>query len=49
MPLYSYICDDCEKYFEVFVPLKKRNQSIKCPHCKKKLRKIISPVYFTFK
>ena len=49
MPLYEYLCENCEKYFEIIVPLKKRNKKIKCPHCKKSLTKIMSPVYFTFK
>jgi len=49
MPLFDYYCKDCEKCYEVLVPLSKTKSKIKCPKCKKELKKIISPVYFSVK
>jgi len=46
MPLYDYYCQKCSKAYEVKVPLAKRNKKIKCPYCKEKMAKKMSPVYF---
>ena len=44
MPLHDYYCLDCQKVFEVLVPLKKTDDAVKCPKCRKTLKKRISPV-----
>ena len=46
MPLFDFICKKCEKIFEVIVPLSYSKKKIKCPYCKKQLKKLMSPVYF---
>ena len=45
MPLHDYWCKNCFKMYEVIVPLKKTDEAIKCPDCKKKLKKMITRVY----
>lgn len=49
MPLFDYICGKCFKQYEVIVPLKDVGKKVKCPHCKKSLKKILTPVYFSIK
>lgn len=46
MPLYEYVCSRCQKLFEIIVPLDKYGKKIRCPHCRKQLKKIMSPVMF---
>ncbi len=46
MPLYEYLCAECRKILEVIVPLEKYGQKIYCPHCKKEVKRIMSPVMF---
>lgn len=43
MPLYEYYCTECEKIYEIIVKLRAIDKKIKCPHCKKGLKKRISP------
>ena len=34
MPVYDYICNDCQKVFETFLTLEEHDQDkISCPHC----------------
>jgi len=47
--LFDFWCKDCMKTYEVMIPIKKLKTKIKCPHCKKELKKIISPVYFVLR
>ncbi len=49
MPLYEFICGSCLKVFEFIVPLDKYEKKIKCPHCKKEVKRIMSPVLFRIK
>jgi len=42
MPLQDYFCTNCEKVYEIIVPLAENDKKIKCPHCKKLLKKHIS-------
>ena len=44
MPLYSYSCKKCEKYFEVIIPLKDCEDDVHCKYCGEKLQKLIMPV-----
>lgn len=46
MPLFIYVCTKCEKIFEMMVPLARTGESIKCPKCKRKMKKIITPPNF---
>jgi putative FmdB family regulatory protein len=46
VPLYSFVCDKCRKYFEAIVPLKDYDKDVPCPYCKKKLKKLMNPVSF---
>jgi len=38
-PLYDYRCDKCEETYEIFVPLAKLDEKIKCPECKRLLKR----------
>jgi putative FmdB family regulatory protein len=33
MPLYDYVCQNCEKHFEAIVPLKEWDKQQKCKYC----------------
>lgn len=46
MPLYSFHCKKCKKILEALIKIDDLDKEVKCPYCKKKLDKIISPVYF---
>jgi putative FmdB family regulatory protein len=46
MPLYQFICQGCLTPYEVFMKLAKAEKKIRCPECKKILKKIILPVRF---
>lgn len=48
MPLYTYYCKQCTKAFEIQIKLAVSDNPVKCPHCKRKLEKIITPVRFKF-
>ena len=41
MPNYDYMCLNCQKIYEISVRLDKIDEKIKCPNCKKKLKKRI--------
>ena len=43
MPLYDYYCKKCAKIHEIIVRLDKIDTKIKCPYCKKTLKKLQSP------
>ena len=42
MPMQDYFCAKCHKLYEIMVPLRLTDKKIKCPHCKKALKKHIS-------
>lgn len=33
MPIYEYICNDCDEQFEKFVRSMTASATVKCPHC----------------
>jgi len=33
MPVYDYICQDCQKEFEKVLTLAEHEKEITCPHC----------------
>lgn len=47
--LYAFHCKECKKVYEVILPLKQYDKKVKCPYCKKRLNKIITPVLFKVK
>jgi putative FmdB family regulatory protein len=46
LPLYSFECDKCQKEYEALIKLKDFDEPVKCPHCGKKLKRIMKPVMF---
>ena len=44
MSLHDYACYQCEKTYEVHVPIDKIDKVVKCPVCGKALVKRIAPV-----
>lgn len=49
MPLYQFLCTDCLKLLEFMIPLAKFESKVYCPHCKKEVKRILSPVMFRIK
>jgi putative FmdB family regulatory protein len=33
MPVYDYVCNDCNKTFEQILTLRQHDGQIRCPHC----------------
>jgi len=33
MPIFDYVCDKCEKEFELLVGVVDSETTLKCPHC----------------
>ena len=48
MPLYEYVCQDCQRKTEVLQRLRERPLKI-CPHCGGKLKKAFSAPAIQFK
>lgn len=46
MPLYVYLCKDCNKLFELIVKLADSDKPIKCKYCENEMQKIMTPVSF---
>ena len=42
MPIYEYVCSDCESKFEQMRPLSQSGQSAECPKCHKPARQKMS-------
>jgi len=42
MPLYDMLCEKCQLYYEVTIPLTELHKKVKCPKCKKILRRKMS-------
>jgi len=47
MPMYFYHCDQCNKGFELIVPLSKYDEDIECKYCGDTLRKIFTPCFIS--
>lgn len=43
MPIYDYYCVHCAKVYEIIIKLADIDEKVKCPYCKKELKKRISP------
>lgn len=47
MPIYEYICKDCEHQFEVLTTSSTADETVKCPECKgQDVCKLISTTTF---
>ena len=42
MPIYEYICTECNSEFEKLRPLSQADQDADCPHCQKTARRKMS-------
>lgn len=42
MPIYEYVCSDCETKFELLRPMSRANEDVPCPHCQQKAERILS-------
>jgi putative FmdB family regulatory protein len=43
---YDFDCEKCKKIFEVGVELKDFDKEVKCPKCKKPMKRVLHPVRF---
>jgi len=43
MPLYEYVCNDCETRFEELRPLSRMEESAECPGGHSSTRRVMSP------
>ena len=48
MPLYEYLCENCNAKEEKFLPVDRRNEVQECPECKGKMKLQISKTSFKF-
>jgi putative FmdB family regulatory protein len=44
MPLYEYVCSECDNKFEVLRPLDQAENEACCPKCQKSARRVMSTV-----
>ena len=42
MPIYEYVCTDCEAKFELLRPLSQANEGAACPQCQQEAERILS-------
>ena len=42
MPIYEYVCPDCEHKFELLRPLSRADEAAECPRCRKPARRGMS-------
>jgi putative FmdB family regulatory protein len=42
MPIYEYICTECDSKFELLRPLSQSDQEVPCPHCQQPARRKMS-------
>ena len=42
MPIYEYVCSECDAKFEILRPLSQANKGADCPHCHKTARRKMS-------
>jgi len=42
MPIYEYVCTDCESKFELLRPFSKADEVAECPHCKHDSERVLS-------
>ncbi len=42
MPIYEYVCSDCNLKFELLRTLSQANEGASCPHCHNNAERILS-------
>jgi len=42
MPIYEYVCPQCEVKFELLRPLSQATESASCPHCQEIAQRVLS-------
>jgi len=42
MPIYEYVCSECDSEFEMLRPLSQADKEASCPHCHKPARRKLS-------
>ncbi len=42
MPIYEYVCPDCDCKFELLRPLSQSADPASCPHCQKSAERVLS-------
>jgi putative FmdB family regulatory protein len=42
MPIYEYICPECDNRFEEMLPLSQSDKAVECPRCHKPARRKMS-------
>ncbi len=42
MPIYEYVCTECEEKFELLRPFSKADEVAECPHCKHDSERVLS-------
>ncbi|TET41986.1 MAG: zinc ribbon domain-containing protein [Dehalococcoidia bacterium] len=44
MPIYEYLCPECNHRFELLRRINQASEDASCPHCNGRAKRIISPV-----
>jgi len=42
MPIYEYVCSDCNLKFELLRPLSQAAEAASCPHCQQSAERVLS-------
>jgi putative FmdB family regulatory protein len=42
MPIYEYVCTDCDHKFELIRPVSKSSEAASCPNCHKPAERVLS-------
>jgi len=42
MPIYEYVCPDCEFKFELLRPISQANEAASCPRCHQNAERVLS-------
>jgi len=42
MPIYEYVCSDCDVKFELLRPLSQFAEAASCPHCRQSAERVLS-------
>ena len=42
MPIYEYVCSDCESKFELLRPFSQSNEGAACPQCQQEAERVLS-------
>ena len=43
MPLYEYVCSQCDCRFELLRPISESSEEASCPRCQNRARRVLSP------